>query len=826
MAVALMSEQPVVRNSIVLQSRPSPALNPQYSPLLGATATARRASIDVSELRHSPLLTAAAPPPVPEVFTRARTESHLVQDSRRHPAQMQAFSPQPRSVVTAAPQGRLVAVTRSPATSVVATTRTSPILGPAAPRVVASPLVRPTLAASAAKNGMAASGPRDDVDLPESALTGSTGGSSRGSNHGGPNNASAPSAALVAAVQLAAAASATPHEDGALRQGAKPQPQPYQQQTPQQRPVLSPHITQPTPLLQDVPMVPTVTRRQRWASMTEEEITGPRRTSMDLTAFPSPGMSPVVGWSSGGASSSARPEVYANDHGARRRWASISDDEAASPMLWPMRSPMLRVQRSGRRSLSSTPMMGPSVQQGGGLAKVSEHEVQQPGATPNFMLPPTLQTQTQTQVPLQSQNGSGSRYAAMGDAYSVPWQSSGWDASCSGGMYGGYAPMQGQTWGQQPQQGWFIRQGDQSQSGLTQGTWSTVAGQAPVFAMPQQLEQVGYPSAVPAGMSVNYGWAPVSMYEQQPEQQLIGSMEEQHQSEMQLQSQPQCGAIRTLNSWTVVWVGERAFRAQATAKEQIESLGFLVKVYRSHDRCSRALDKKGNISSNTLFLVSEADSRPMLEYLQRRKASGLRILVDAEGATQAWLLSENLPELEDDCITTVCCSWDEVLAALAELSNEALCRGGGSLAAQAVPGTDVQPQGGFSVEDASHAGENPWTLVWISDQAFKPTAVSMKAQLEGLGCQVKGYKTHKNAARALDKKRALVRTVVLVSGMEAAPFLAYLASRPEISSVPVVVVEASSRSVPIREGPTIQITENFEGACAAVWAIANDPGFA
>eukprot|EP00930_Biecheleria_cincta_P075710 TRINITY_DN6289_c0_g1_i2.p1 TRINITY_DN6289_c0_g1~~TRINITY_DN6289_c0_g1_i2.p1 ORF type:complete len:778 (-),score=157.98 TRINITY_DN6289_c0_g1_i2:54-2387(-) len=777
MAVALMSEHPVRRSSMVLQSRPSPTLSPQYSPLLGATA--RRPSVDATELRH--------------------------------PAQMQTRSPQLRSVVTAAPPQRLIAVTRSPATSVVTTARASPTLGPAPPRVVASPLVRPTLAASAAQNGAAMCGLRDDVDLPESAVTGSTGGSSRGSTQG-PNNGSAPSAALVAAVQLAAAASATPHE------GSMPQPQPHQLQQ-QQRQILSPHMPQPSPLLQDVPMVSTVgLRRQRWASMTEEEITGSRRTSMDLTAFPSPGMSPVIGWSSGGASSSARPaEVYANDHGARRRWASISDDEAASPMLWPMR-------RSGRRSLSSTPMMGPSVQPGGGLAKVSEHEVQQPGATPNFMLPPTLQTQPQVQ------SHTGSRHA-MPETYAVSWQCSGWDASCGAGMLGGYGAMQGQTWGQQPQQGWFMRQPEQS--GLAQATWSPMANQAPVFQMPQQLEQVGYPSAVPPGMSANFGWAPVSMYAEQPEQQLHGAMAEQHQSEMQMQSQSQCTS-RMLNSWTVVWVGERAFRAQATAKEQIESLGFLVKVYRSHDRCSRALDKKGNISSNTLFLVSEADSRPMLEYLQRRRASGLHILVDAEGATQAWLLGENLPELEDDCVTTVCCSWDEVLAALAELSNQALCLGAGALAdptlqpglaVQAVSGTDAQPQGGFSLDDASHAGENPWTLVWISDQAFKPTAVSMKAQLEGLGCQVKGYKTHKNAARALDKKRALVRTVVLVSGTEAAPFLAYLASRPEISSTPVVV-EATSRSVPIREGPTIQITESFDGACAAVWAVANDPGFA
>merc|ERR1711974_38376 len=108
------------------------------------------------------------------------------------------------------------------------------------------------------------------------------------------------------------------------------------------------------------------------------------------------------------------------------------------------------------------------------------------------------------------------------------------------------------------------------------------------------------------------------------------------------------------------------------------------------------------------------------------------------------------------------------------------------------------------------------TLVWISDQAFKPSAVALKAQLESLGCQVKGYKTHKNAARALDKKRALVRTVVLVDGNEAAPFMAYLASRPEINKTQVVV-EASTRAVSVQESLTCQVVESFDQAVAAVW---------
>merc|ERR1712039_931512 len=127
-------------------------------------------------------------------------------------------------------------------------------------------------------------------------------------------------------------------------------------------------------------------------------------------------------------------------------------------------------------------------------------------------------------------------------------------------------------------------------------------------------------------------------------------------------------------------------------------------------------------------------------------------------------------------------------------------------------------EGTVSTEPGA-ASDTPWTLVWVSDQAFKPAAGAQKAKLEALGCQVKGYKTHKNAARALDKKRALARTVVLVSGAEAAPFIAYLQGRPEISQTRVVV-ETSSRAVPVREGPTVMMVEDFDSAVQAVRRVA------
>eukprot|EP00913_Durusdinium_trenchii_P001698 g1570.t1 len=134
--------------------------------------------------------------------------------------------------------------------------------------------------------------------------------------------------------------------------------------------------------------------------------------------------------------------------------------------------------------------------------------------------------------------------------------------------------------------------------------------------------------------------------------------------------------------------------------------------------------------------------------------------------------------------------------------------------AKAVPKAPEKTAGGTEVKSQKEQGENPWTLVWISDQAFKPTAVSLKTQLESLGCQVKGYKTNKNAARALDKKRGLVRTVVMVTAAEALPFLQYLSSRPELASTPVVV-EATRGYGSIPKSPSVQVCESFDAAAKA-----------
>ncbi|CAE7308595.1 unnamed protein product [Symbiodinium sp. CCMP2592] len=331
--------------------------------------------------------------------------------------------------------------------------------------------------------------------------------------------------------------------------------------------------------------------------MTEEEImTGVRRPSkdvhpgLDLAAYPSPGMSPAVApWRS--------RQAFAADAGARRRWASLSDDETQSPMLWPMRSPVLHGQRGGRRSHSGTPLMGPSAGGIPGLAKVSEHAVAE--EVEDFMLPPTPQPQAQLgtsptskQVPMTPEN--------FPMAWPNPWE--------SGPMFGCDQAMAAQ-WQQQ----WIMRQGDPAWP----PPWSQAGGLYPLA--PQVAGGFGAADSA----SSSFGWVPMGAAgaaEISQAQLWLG--QEQAAEQMQLSSDPSGSAAPC----PLVWVGERAFRASAAAKEQIEGLGYSIKVYRSHDRCSRMLDKKSALASHSVFLVSEADAKPMLQYLWSRSATGVRVL--------------------------------------------------------------------------------------------------------------------------------------------------------------------------------------------------------
>jgi len=118
-----------------------------------------------------------------------------------------------------------------------------------------------------------------------------------------------------------------------------------------------------------------------------------------------------------------------------------------------------------------------------------------------------------------------------------------------------------------------------------------------------------------------------------------------------------------------------------------------------------------------------------------------------------------------------------------------------------------------------------WTLIWVSDQAFKPTATNLRAQLETLGCQVKGYKTHKNASRALDKKRSISRTVILVVGSEAPQFLHYLQGRPELAGARVVVESRAAHTALLPSPATYEFAEGFEDAIIKIRRIVSHPSF-
>jgi len=322
--------------------------------------------------------------------------------------------------------------------------------------------------------------------------------------------------------------------------------------------------------------------------------------------------------------------------------------------------------------------------------------------------------------------------------------------------------------------------------------------------------------------------------------------------------------VRGLTGWTVIWVGERAFRASGAKKDQIGQEGFLVKVYRSQDKCCRALGKKAAIPKNTVFLVSEAESRALIAYLWEHSAGDLQVIVDADGGTgDPERLCEELGLPEDQPHgVAIARSWDEIMCFLRNIATVACCMAGAAAGFMAADGAygvcQVQaveepaapePSGGGRQKDpprgggaSSSAGAAPagassagadanadgadgkWTLLWVSELAFKPSAVALKARLEALGCQVKGYKAHRNAARALDKKRTLTRTIALVSSGEAVPLLAYFTSRPELGVVPAVV-ESAPRGASVRSSEHVEVVEDFEAAVVAIQRVAANAGF-
>jgi len=290
----------------------------------------------------------------------------------------------------------------------------------------------------------------------------------------------------------------------------------------------------------------------------------------------------------------------------------------------------------------------------------------------------------------------------------------------------------------------------------------------------------------------------------------------------------------------LVWISERK-----TGKAELEREGFSVKWFRSVDKCRRALSNKGGhvaCQPNTVLVVSYGEAEALLGLFQQRASvKGLRFVVDARGCTDGaetlwWSLAAIRPE---DSTLVVATSWHELLDAVRGQSEAmAILHGHVHPAGDARASTSSGVQAAFAESTAkdiqaavdpasrpSASDKAAWTLIWVSEQAFKPGFAPHKSQLEALGCQVKGYKTHKNAARALEKKRVLVRTVILVSSSEAPPLLTYLATRSHLAETRVVV-EGSHSRVSVPEGAKYTAAETWEEAVAAIREIADDPGFA
>eukprot|EP00929_Paragymnodinium_shiwhaense_P021903 TRINITY_DN14159_c0_g1_i2.p1 TRINITY_DN14159_c0_g1~~TRINITY_DN14159_c0_g1_i2.p1 ORF type:complete len:825 (-),score=172.67 TRINITY_DN14159_c0_g1_i2:156-2630(-) len=805
---------PPVRSSssIVMQTvASSPRIHHLGAPYAGSTP--------LLSPGMSPLLAPSAmPPALPSAMPASVTRRSLV-----GPASP-SWQVLPAPATTS--QAKTVALTNA----VVAAAAAAPLVARSSPGQTYLQTRRSS--APPARARWATAGSADDFEitgLPELELTASRGSSDQALPPGAPaqssvsvpSNPGAPSAALVAAVNMAAAA---PIEGGSRRPSVTSiDGMPVQHRWSQVVTAAGPEGN-----------------RRRWASMTDEELFYVQRGSVTHAYSPMMGAlqaSPVLGPCGGHVGRS--PALGPRPPPARRRWASISDDEGQSPMLGFMRSPYRGPLRRSSRSLN--PGVAPVTTLSNGLPVSGATTLSglAAAAVPSSSQPPAIGTPEIVGLSAGSAVPS-SPFMLPSAAPPVPPLGGGATSSMSSAAvpYGTMTISAGDPSLMQPTMIYDPYSDPMAWGAAANapGIWG--AGGAQPF----------YPGQPYHGM---YGQMP--MAQQHWTMQQVGGYPVQQVAQFQAKPAPGRqfastkggkGAargpadgtvvaggrpVRALSGWTAIWVGERAFRAPASMKEQMESIGFLVKIYRSHDKCCRALDKKPHISTTSAFVVSEVDAVPMLSYLQGRGFGDMRIVVDCDAsAPPAPELLAELEQLEhtEDLNVSVGRSWDEVLAKLRAMNLEMPARDPAWDSAKGDGDEDLNTPSAGAMGTLGEGGIGaPWTLIWISDQAFKPAAVQLKATLENLGCQVKGYKTHRNAARALDKKRALVRTIVLVSGAEAASFLAYLASRPELAATRIVV-EANARSVPVRETETCEVADGFENAVEVLRRISSEPGFA
>merc|ERR1711971_1431558 len=135
--------------------------------------------------------------------------------------------------------------------------------------------------------------------------------------------------------------------------------------------------------------------------------------------------------------------------------------------------------------------------------------------------------------------------------------------------------------------------------------------------------------------------------------------------------------------------------------------------YRNHEKCCQALDNQSTVPSTTVFLISELDCQPILSYLCRRGARGLRIVVEARPRSP---FDASLLTIPQDSNVEVVHSWEEVLGALSTADAEPawqmplFATGSGDAGVQkAADGEQLDVETTFA---AGAAPDTPWTLIW------------------------------------------------------------------------------------------------------------------
>jgi len=142
-------------------------------------------------------------------------------------------------------------------------------------------------------------------------------------------------------------------------------------------------------------------------------------------------------------------------------------------------------------------------------------------------------------------------------------------------------------------------------------------------------------------------------------------------------------------------------------------------------------------------------------------------------------------------------------------------------------GTGFETGGRRSRPENQQRNNTPWTLIWVSEHAFKQPSESTAKVFETLGCKVRRYRTSDNAIKAMEKKAEISNTILLVTKLQSRGMADFLAMRGLVEEVPLVVLGkplAVQHSLPPMY--PFAIAESCEDALDVVKAIAVQFGFA